>query len=281
MPPGPSESPVPRAETNSMREANRPSVLIISGNDPSGGAGQAADLQAVTALGGHPAPVITSLTVQDTRNATRVAPAEPELVAAQMRAVLDDQAVAAVKIGLLASAAIARAVVALLAEMNPRVPVVVDPVLVAAGGSVLAERDLANVLLDTLLPLATVVTPNAHEIRQLAGGDGGRSEQAKRLLARGARFVLAKGGDEKTPDVVNTLYGAAGEERSWRWPRLAGDYHGSGCTLASAIAARLAHGRSPEAAVDEAQVWTQATLAAAFRPGRGQWVPLRIAGPGS
>jgi hydroxymethylpyrimidine/phosphomethylpyrimidine kinase len=260
-----------------MSGSTRPTVLIISGNDPSGGAGQAADLQAVTALGAHPAPVITSLTVQDTRNATRVEPAEPELVAAQMRAVLDDQAVAAVKIGLLASAGIARAVAAVLADMEPRVPIVLDPVLVAAGGAVLAERDLAGVLLDSLMPLATVVTPNAHEIRELAGGDGGRKEQAQRLLARGARFVLAKGGDEETPDVVNTLYGAGGEERTWRWPRLAGEFHGSGCTLASAIAAGLARGRAPESAVDEAQAWTQAALAAAFRPGRGQQVPLRTA----
>jgi hydroxymethylpyrimidine/phosphomethylpyrimidine kinase len=189
--------------------------------------------------------------------------------------------VAAVKIGLLASAGIARAVAELLEAMQPRVPVVLDPVLVAAGGAALAEQDLADVLLEALMPLATIVTPNAHEIRALAGDDGGRREQARRLLARGARFVLAKGGDEKTPDVVNTLYGAAGEERSWHWPRLAGDYHGSGCTLASAIAAGLARGRPPEAAVGEAQAWTQAALAAAFSPGRGQRVPLRTAAPDS
>lgn len=264
-----------------MSEPRRPTVLIVSGNDPSGGAGQAADLQAVTALGAHPAPVITSLTVQDTRNASRVEPVEPELVAAQMQAVLDDQPVAAIKIGLLASAGIARSVAATLADIGSRVPVVLDPVLVAAGGAALAEQDLAAVLLDSLMPLATIVTPNAHEIRELAGEDGGRSERARRLLLHGARFVLAKGGDEETPEVVNTLYGAGGEERTWRWPRLAGDFHGSGCTLASAIAAGLAHGRSPEAAVDEAQVWTQAALAAAIRPGRGQRVPLRTESPGA
>jgi hydroxymethylpyrimidine/phosphomethylpyrimidine kinase len=262
-----------------MSEPRRPTVLVVSGNDPSGGAGQAADVQAVTALGAHPAPVITSLTVQDTRNASRVEPVEAELVAAQIQAVLDDQSVAAVKIGLLASAGIARSVASVLAGIEPRIPVVLDPVLVAAGGAVLAERDLAGVLLDSLMPIATVVTPNAHEIRELAGDDGGRDEQARRLLRHGARFVLAKGGDEETADVVNTLYGASGEERTWRWPRLDGEFHGSGCTLASAIAARLAHGRSPEAAVDEAQVWTQAALAAAFRPGRGQRVPLRTASP--
>ncbi len=263
-----------------MSQAIPPTVLIVAGNDPSGGAGLTADLQTVTALGGHPAPAITALTVQDTRNASRVVPADPGLVTEQMQAVLEDQAVAAVKIGLLASAAIARAVADVLGALKRPIPVVLDPVLVAAGGAALAEQELGSVLVDTLMPMTTVATPNAHEIRQLAPDLGTREERAGRLLEGGCDFVLAKGGDEPTTDVENVLFGADGTVRSWTWPRLPNDYHGSGCTLAAAIAACLARGRSAEDAVDEAQVWTQSALAAAFRPGRGQHIPLRRQTPG-
>lgn len=275
-----SETPIDHRGSMSVIQANPPTVLIVAGNDPSGGAGLAADLQAVTALGGHPAPAITALTVQDTRNASRVVPADAGLVAEQMRAVLDDQTVAAVKIGLLASAAIALAVADVLAGLKQPPPVVLDPVLVAAGGAALAEKQLASVLVDTLMPLAKIVTPNAHEIRALSPGAGSREERARMLLEKGCEFVLAKGGDEPTPEVENVLFGKHGTVRTWTWPRLPHDYHGSGCTLAAAIATGLARSRSPEDAVDAAQVWTQSALAAAFRPGRGQHIPLRVETPG-
>jgi hydroxymethylpyrimidine/phosphomethylpyrimidine kinase len=262
-----------------MSQSSPPTVLIVAGNDPSGGAGVAADLQTVTALGGHPAPVITALTVQDTRNATAVVPADADLVVDQIRAVLEDQTVAAVKIGLLASAAIARAVAHVLAETQQPMPVVLDPVLVAAGGAALAEQDLERVLVNSLMPLASIVTPNAHEIRALAPDADTPEDRARRLLESGCGFVLAKGGDEPSADVENVLYGADGTVRRWTWSRLPHEYHGSGCTLAAAIATGLARGRSPGEAVDAAQIWTQAALAAAFRPGRGQHVPLRTAAP--
>jgi hydroxymethylpyrimidine/phosphomethylpyrimidine kinase len=253
-----------------------PTVLVVAGNDPSGGAGIAADLQAITAAGAHPAPVITALTVQDTVNASAVEPASPELVAAQMEAVLNDIPVAAVKIGLLATAAIAQAVAATLAR-RPGIPVVLDPVLVAAGGARLAEEGLIGVILEALCPLTTLLTPNAHEIRRLAPEGESPAQCAATLLEAGCDFVLSKGGDEADAGqqlVINVLYGA-GPPREFRWPRLAGSFHGSGCTLASACAARIALGDPVEEAVARAQALTQGWLANAFRPGRGQLVPLR------
>lgn len=255
---------------------NPPTVLIVAGNDPSGGAGIAADIQSVTAAGAHPAPVITALTVQDTVNAHAVEPVEPALVAAQMEAVLADVSVAAVKIGLLATAGIAVAVGEVLAR-HPGIPVVLDPVLVAAGGARLAEDALLDVVLERLCPLTTLLTPNALEIRRLAPGREHTAARAAALRATGCDFVLAKGGDEADAggnEVVNILYGP-GEPTTYRWPRLSGSFHGSGCTLASACAARIALGEPVAQAVANAQALTNQWLEHAFRPGRGQLVPLR------
>jgi hydroxymethylpyrimidine/phosphomethylpyrimidine kinase len=254
-----------------------PAVLVIAGNDPSGGAGMAADVQAISALGAHPAPVLTALTVQDTRNAYQVAPADAALVAAQAEAVLGDLAVRAIKIGLLATADIARAVAALL-DRNPDIPVVLDPVLVAAGGAALSEEALTEVLLERLLRRATVLTPNALEIRRLAPAGSDREQRARALLRRGCRYVLAKGADEDTPGVENVLFGADGFVEAFRWRRLPEEYHGSGCTLAAAIAALLAKGRPVPAAVAEAQRYTWEALRSGFRPGGGQWIPRRMFG---
>jgi hydroxymethylpyrimidine/phosphomethylpyrimidine kinase len=251
-----------------------PTVLIIAGNDPSGGAGIAADQQAVTASGAHPAPVLTALTVQDTVNASEVAPVDPGLVARQMEAVFGDMPVAAVKIGLLATAEIAEAVAAVLGSRN-QAPIVLDPVLVAAGGAALAEEALVDVLLNRLCPLSTLITPNALEIRRLAPQAQDQAARAATLLEQGCAWILAKGGDEPGPEVVNALYGSDGSRREFRWPREPHSYHGSGCTLASACAARLALGDSVPDAVAQAQTLTQGWIARAFRPGRGQHVPLR------
>jgi hydroxymethylpyrimidine/phosphomethylpyrimidine kinase len=267
--------PRPRQKPCNMSDAVPPCVLIISGNDPSGGAGIAADLQAVSALGAHPAPVITALTVQDTVNAWRVDPVDPGLVAEQARAVLADLPVAAVKIGLLADARIGAAVAEVLEE-HPGPRVVLDPVLVAAGGAELAERDIEDVMMDRLFPLATVVTPNALELRRLGGEDGDRASRARRLLDTGAGWILAKGADEDTPGVDNVLFGPGDFMEVSRWRRLPGDYHGSGCTLAAAISAFLAAGAAVQRAVAEAQKYTYECLLQAYRPGRGQFVPRRL-----
>jgi hydroxymethylpyrimidine/phosphomethylpyrimidine kinase len=254
--------------------AQPPVVLVIAGNDPSGGAGLGADIQALTALGAHPAPVVSALTVQDTVNATRVEPVTAELVCAQARAVLADLPVAAVKLGLLANAEIGEAVAGLLAEYAD-LPVILDPVLVAAGGAALAEDALLDVYLSRLIPAATVVTPNADESRRLAPTAESADARAQALIAAGANWVLLKGGDEDTADVCNRLYGAHGLFEENVWPRLPGTFHGSGCTLASAIAAHIARGETVPTAVADAQRWTWNALQSSWKLGRGQAIPNR------
>lgn len=241
-------------------------VLIIAGNDPSGGAGLAADIQAVTALGAHPAPVVAALTVQDTRNAYAVQTQEAAFVAAQARTVLEDLPVAAIKLGLLGSAAIGRAVADLLAEY-PAIPMVCDPVLVAAGGAQLAEEELLAVYQQALLPRTALLTPNALESRRLAPAAADADARAAQLLNNGARYVLLKGGDEHTPRVHNTLYGPDGLRHTLDWERLPGQHHGSGCTLAAACAALLAHGQDMVQAVGAAQAYTWRSLQQGWRLG--------------
>lgn len=260
-----------------QRVSKPPVVLIIAGNDPSGGAGLAADIQAVTALGAHPAPVAAAFTVQDTRNVSRVVALEPALVAEQARVVLADLRVAAVKLGLLANAAVGHAVAGLL-RSHPRLPLIVDPVLKASGGGVLAEEALLRVYLEELFPLATLVTPNADEARRLVPQAPDGAHRAEALLATGAAHVLLKGADEATPKVRNVLY-SAGSCEEFTWPRLPGVYHGSGCTLASAIAALLARGEPLPAAVRAAQGYTWEALKRGWALGKGQPLPNRQVRP--
>lgn len=252
-----------------------PVVLVIAGNDPSGGAGLAADIQAITALAAHPAPVVSALTVQDTRDAYRVEPVAARLVAEQAETILADIDVSAIKLGLLATAEIGAAVADVLAQY-PDVPVVLDPVLVASGGGRLAEAELVDVFVRRLLPHATIVTPNASELRALAPEGETTDQRAAALIAAGARHVLAKGADEATEEVHNVLYDRDGELELFTWSRLPHRYHGSGCTLASAIASLLAHGKTPRAAVEAAQRFTFEALRRGYRPGGGQHIPHRF-----
>ena len=258
-----------------MREsAQRPVVLVIAGNDPSGGAGLAADIQALTALGIHPAPVVAALTVQDSVDVTCVEAVAPALVVEQAKRVLADMPVRAVKLGLLAGAATGNAVADLLAA-HRHIPLVVDPVLAASGGGRLAEDALMDVYLARLFPLATLATPNAAESRRLAPQARDTAARGAALLATGATHVLLKGADEDTPDVVNTLFSQGGKQEVFTWPRLPESYHGSGCTLASALSALLALGRPVPEVVREAQRYTWEALQRGYRPGRGQYVPDR------
>ena len=252
-----------------------PVVMTIAGNDPSGGAGIAADIEAIAAMGCHAAPVITTLTVQDTRNATRVQAVDADLVAEQARAVLADLSVAVVKLGLLGNAAIAHAVAAVLVD-HPEIPVVLDPVLIAGGGAQLAEDPVKAVMLDRLVPRALIVTPNSDEARALVPDAGVLDDCAHALVALGARFVLLKGAHEDTPNVANRLFDRSGLVERFEWPRLDGSYHGSGCTLASALAGLLARGVEPASAVHQAQQFVHDALVHGYRVGRGQRVPNRM-----
>ena len=146
--------------------------------------------------------------------------------------------------------------------------VLLDPVLASGRGDALADEAMVAALREYLVPLSTVVTPNSLEALRLGG--------AARLLEAGCDYVLVTGTHEPGEQVVNVLYDAGGVVREDRWPRLPGEYHGSGCTLASAIAAALASGGAPADAVLEAQAYTWQTLAAGFRPGSGQSIPRRL-----
>jgi hydroxymethylpyrimidine/phosphomethylpyrimidine kinase len=241
-------------------------VLTFAASDPTGGAGLQADVLTLAALGCHPLSVATAVTVQDTHGVARVAALEAQLVAEQAARLLAELAVAAFKIGVVASAANAQAIAAVLAA-HPRVPVVLDPVLASGRGDALADAATRDALREALVPRATVLTPNTLEARALGG--------VAACLARGCRYVLVTGTHAETPEVVNTLHSAQGVEREDRWPRLPGSYHGSGCTLAAAIAARLAHGDPVPAAVRAAQDYTWRALERGFRPAGGQYLPVR------
>lgn len=244
-----------------------PIVLTFAASDPTGGAGLQADLLTLAALGCHPLSVLTALTVQDTRGVEHLETIRAELVTRQARCVLAKTDAAAFKVGVLGSAENVRAVAAIARE-RANVPLVLDPVLASGRGDALASDAVLNAMLELLVPRATVVTPNTLEAKRLGG--------TQRLLELGARYVLVTGTHEPSAEVINKLYDAGGLVREDRWQRLEGSYHGSGCTLASAIAAGLAKGRGVEEAVREAQEFTWRALATGFRTGAGQALPNRF-----
>jgi hydroxymethylpyrimidine/phosphomethylpyrimidine kinase len=256
-----------------------PAVLAIAASDPTGGAGLQADLLTLASLGCHPLSVVTGITVQDTHGVEGMLPIESAWVERQARHLLQDIPVAGFKIGVVGSASNARVIAAILAE-HPRVPVVFDPVLASGRGDTLADAETIEVFRSALLPCTTVLTPNSLEARRLAGAVPGAalSGCAGELTKRGCKFVLVTGTHEKADEVINTLYDVRGAVREDRWKRLPGSYHGSGCTLASAIGALLAKGIPVEQAVRQAQEYTWKSLAAGFSPGHGQAIPDRFFG---
>ena len=259
-----------------------PIVLTFAASDPTGGAGIQADLLTIAALGCHPLSVITALTVQDTAGIDSVLAIDAEWVEDQARTLLEDMPVDVFKIGLLGSIDNI-AVIAKIVADYPNIPLVFDPVLASGRGDELADDEMIAALQELLLPQTTVLTPNSLEARRLTRGaddddehDHPLGECARRLLTFGCDYVLLTGTHDSTPQVVNVLHHGDGVLRSDSWPRLPGSYHGSGCTLASAVAAGLAHRLPVAAAAFEAQEYTWNALAAGFRPGMGQFIPDRF-----
>lgn len=245
-------------------------VLIIAGSDSGGGAGIQADIKAVTAMGGYAATAITAITVQNTLGVHGVHPLPLDLIEAQARAVLDDIGADAIKTGMLGSVAVVERVAAILDTSNA--PAVVDPVMVAKGGAALLDDNAVQAVRALMVPRAALLTPNAPEAEALTGIvvadlDGQRRAGAA-LLELGARAVLMKGGHVPGQTVVDLLVTASGETLL-EGPRIATtSTHGTGCTLASAIAAGLALGRPLEVAVAEA--WAYVSEAIRRAPGLGQ-----------
>ena len=257
-----------------------PNVLIISASDPTSGAGMQADIQTVSSLGCHPLTVITGLTVQDTKGVHHVSPVESKLFEAQARIILDDSKVDLIKCGMLSSEENIRVLAKLLNEY-PNIPVVLDPIMASGRGDELTSESMRQLMIELILPRVTLLTPNIMEARQLVKLDDqvkeiSIDEAAKRLLASGCENVLITGAHEDTDDVVNRLYLSDGDTESYAWKRLPHEYHGSGCTLASAIAAYVAQGLSLKQAVEEGQGFTWHTLDAAIQTGQGQRIPNRF-----
>jgi len=259
-----------------------PVVLTFAATDPTSGAGLQADLLTICALGCHPLAVVTAITAQDTAGVEGMMAIDSDWVSEQARLVLEDMPVAAFKIGMLGSVENIAAVAEIVSDY-PDVPLVLDPVLASGRGDELATENMISAMRELLLPQATLLTPNSAEARRLVQDDGDETEDlpletcAQRLLEFGCEYVLITGTHEQSPHVINTLYGSDGSVvRTDTWERLPGSYHGSGCTLASAIAATLANGLEFSEAVREAQEYTWQALAAGFRPGMGQYIPDRF-----
>lgn len=257
-----------------------PIVLTFAASDPTGGAGLQADLLTLASMGCHPLSVVTALTVQDTRGVDDLLAIDSDWVVDQARKVLEDMPVAAFKLGVLGSIENITAIAEIISDY-PEVPVIMDPVLASGRGDALASEDMIIAMRELIVPQTTVLTPNSMEARRLAEEDEdeedpGLDECATRLVSLGCEFVLITGTHENTAEVINTLYGEQGIVRSDRWKRLPGSFHGSGCTLASAIAATMANGLDVPEAVREAQEYTWQALAHGFRPGMGQHLPDRF-----
>ncbi len=263
------------------QEPTPPIVMVFAASDPSGGAGLQADIMTLSSMGCHPLSVLTALTVQDSAGVEDALAIDADWVADQARALLEDMTVAAFKIGMLGSVENIAAIAEIVSDY-PDIPLVLDPVLASGRGDELTSEDMIAALRELLLPQTTLLTPNSMEARRLAldeaddEDDPDLAECARRLVGAGAEFVLITGTHEHSVQVVNTLYGENGLIRADAWERLPGSYHGSGCTLASAIAANLANGLDMAEAVRDAQDYTWQALANGFRPGMGQYLPDRF-----
>lgn len=249
-------------------------VLIVAGSDSGGGAGIQADIKTVTALGGYAATAIAALTAQNTMGVFGILDIPPEFVAQQMALVLDDIGADAIKTGMLHRAEVIGAVCDEIAAHAPNVPVVVDPVMVAKGGQALLQDAAQQALRGRLLPLASVLTPNVPEAEVLTGraivSEADMEVAARALLAMGPKAVLLKGGHRSGAVVRDLLVTREGID-VFEAPRIETKHtHGTGCTLASAVATGLAQGRPLKHAVARAHAYVQAAIRAAPGLGRGK-----------
>jgi hydroxymethylpyrimidine/phosphomethylpyrimidine kinase len=247
-----------------MNDNRIPTVLSIAGSDSGGGAGIQADLKAFARCGVHGMTAVTAITAQNTVGVGTVEAVSPSTIVAQVRSVAEDIGVDAVKIGMLGTAATVEAVVEAL-DLVGEAPVVVDPVMVAESGAVLLDDAARTALIEQLLPLASVVTPNIPEARALIGAGEGDSQEdlAREVLALGPRVVVVTGGHSES--VIDLFFDGTeaavikGERHS------DGAAHGSGCTHSSALAAFLARGDTPFDAARKARLIASAAIAAGLR----------------
>jgi hydroxymethylpyrimidine/phosphomethylpyrimidine kinase len=254
----------------------RPTVLCFSGLDPSGGAGIQADIEAIGRSGAHAAIACTALTIQNSQQVFGFEATNKELLLAQANAVVNDLPIKVVKSGMLGTTNNISALAEFLRE-HPDYQYVLDPVLVANSGGSLGDQETLVKAFVELIPLATILTPNTVELRALTGCEN-LEEATQQLFKMGAKAVLVKGGHEDTPEFIRNLLYVDGKLISeTKCPRLEGEYHGSGCSLASFIAGRLAQGDQIKNAVQHAETWLFGVLKNAESPVQdGQKIPKRF-----
>lgn len=255
-----------------MADPTPPVILTIGGSDPTAGAGVQGDLRTIARHGGYGVCAVTAVTAQDTTGVSATRTVDAALLGAQLTALAGDLPLAATKVGMLGSRANVAVVVDFLMA-RPDMPVVLDPVLASTSGTPLLDEPGRAALIDRLLPLATLVTPNLPELALLSGCPVAIEDEVhtatRRLMALGARAVLVTGGHATGPEVIDWLYGR-GVPRSFRSPRLAVAAHGTGCALAAAIATGLGRGRDLDQAIDQARADLGQRLVTALAIGRGQ-----------
>lgn len=250
---------------------NKPIVLCFSGHDASGGAGIQADIEAIASLGCHACTVITALSVQNTVDVVSIHPVDTSIVKKTVDCLLDDVQPSAIKIGLIGSIDVLNIIVATV-KLFPSIPIILDPVLASGSGKTdMGNDDLIQAIINDLLPLITLITPNTPELLKLT-----KNSDASRLNQMGCDYVLITGTHEDTDQVHNELHFNERLLDVMSVQRLAEDYHGSGCTLAASISAMLAYGLDPLHACKEAVDFTFASLQTGFKIGHGQLIPNRL-----
>jgi hydroxymethylpyrimidine/phosphomethylpyrimidine kinase len=252
---------------------SKPVVLVLAGHDPGGGAGIQADIESVAANGCHAATVLTAMTIQNTVTFRKYIPIDHRDFLQQIDLICSDMKIGAVKIGLIGDTEILRAIETVLQEIGD-IPVVLDPVLCAGTGEPIMPGKVPPESYEKLLPHITLITPNSIEARTLSG-QAEPAMAAEFFLRHGCKAVLITGTHDPSDQVINTLYQSATTPGEYTWPRLPGSYHGSGCTLSSAIAAHLARGKDLGEAVMAAQEYTWNTLQSGLQLGKSQFHPDR------
>jgi hydroxymethylpyrimidine/phosphomethylpyrimidine kinase len=262
---------------HSKNNRQKPVVLSLSGHDPTGGAGIQADAEAIIHHGCHPCSILTCLTVQDSSTVHRLIPLNDADILDQAEVLFNDIQISAIKIGLTGSVECVNAIASIL-QKHQNIPVIFDPVLACGDGTPLASTALITAIREQLLPLTTLLTPNTLEATKLTGlaDNTDINTLGSALLEQGVSTVLITGGHVSGSNVCNYFFQPNETPRALEWPRQAGEFHGTGCTLAASIAALIAQCSSLSNAVEQAQAYTNTCISNAQQIGHGQAFPRRL-----
>ena len=254
----------------------KPVVLCFSGLDPCGGAGIQADIESIISTGCHAASIVTCITAQNTQRVDSWHPVAPGMIAQQARMILQDMPVAAIKIGMIGTLEILDIIVQVAAD-NPDIPIVLDPVLKSGSGQDLAQQEFHAALLEQLVPLTTLMTPNSIELTKLTGASHDIEAAVFALLGHGCQSVCVTGGhlEPESTKIRNRLWQDYRLIYDRNWNKIEGEFHGTGCTFASAAAGFLAQGMSINQAVIKADEYTWQAVSKALQLGLGQSIPHR------